>query len=94
MGFHRRIINEKVTKNHLKNESLELLYSSEALIFMDEYSSKVFELFKNGESYDSINLNLGLTQEDVSTIIETIENPPSPNDNLVNAANNYKNNIK
>jgi hypothetical protein len=61
---------------------------------MDEFSSKVFELYKNGESYDNINLNLELTKEDVEKIIETFENPPSPNDALVNAANNYKNKIK
>jgi hypothetical protein len=69
MGFHRRIINEKVTKNYLQKQNLELLYSSESFIFMDEFSSKVFELFNNGESYDNINLNLGLTNENVEKII-------------------------
>jgi hypothetical protein len=94
MGFHRRIINEKVTKNYLQKQNLELLYSSDSLIFMDEFSSKVFELFKNGETYDSINLNLELTKEDIEKIIKAVENPEPPNESLVNAANNYKNKIK
>jgi hypothetical protein len=54
MGFHRRIINSEVTKYNLEKDSLENLYSSESLIFMDEMSSKVFELFKEGKSIQEI----------------------------------------
>jgi hypothetical protein len=54
MGFHRRIINEQVTKNYMEKYSLEELYSSESLIFTDEYSSKVFELFKEGKKDSEI----------------------------------------
>lgn len=54
MGFHRRIINHSVTLSYLDNNSLDELYSSESLIFMDEISSKVFELFKNGITTEEI----------------------------------------
>ena len=54
MGFHRRIINEQVTKNYMEKYSLEELYSSESLIFTDEYSSKVFELYKEGKKDSEI----------------------------------------
>ena len=54
MGFHRKIINEEVTKNYLESNKLEILYSSESLIFMDEFSSEVFEFFKNGNTAEEI----------------------------------------
>jgi hypothetical protein len=54
MGFHRRIITEQVTKFYLDSNELSVLYSSESLIFMDELSSKVFELFKNGMTTEEI----------------------------------------
>lgn len=54
MGFHRRIITEQVTKSYLNSDELSVLYSSESLIFMDELSSKVFELFKNGTTTEEI----------------------------------------
>ena len=54
MGFHRRIINEEVTKEYIASNKLEVLYSSESLIFMDELSSEVFEYFKNGKTNEEI----------------------------------------
>jgi hypothetical protein len=54
MGFHRRIITEEVTKKYIDSDKLEVLYSSESLIFLDELSSKVFELFKNGMTTEEI----------------------------------------
>lgn len=60
MGFHRRIINEEVTKKYLSNQKLEVLYSSESLIFMDEFSSKVFELFKENKTEEEILLYLNI----------------------------------
>lgn len=54
MGFHRRIINEEVTKHYLNTNKLSVLYSSESLIFMDELSSKVFELFKENKTEQEI----------------------------------------
>ncbi len=38
----------------MEKYSLEELYSSESLIFTDEYSSKVFELFKEGKKDSEI----------------------------------------
>jgi hypothetical protein len=54
MGFHRRIINNSVTLSYLENNKLDELYSSESLIFMDEISSEVFELFKKGLNVEEI----------------------------------------
>jgi len=54
MGFHRRIINEEVTKKYIDSNKLEVLYSSESLIFMDEFSSQVFEYFKNEKTNEEI----------------------------------------
>ena len=54
MGFHRRIITEQVTKSYLNSDELSVLYSSESLIFMDDVSSKVFELFKGGITTEEI----------------------------------------
>jgi hypothetical protein len=54
MGFHRRIITEEVTKKYIDSDKLEVLYSSESLIFMDEFSSQVFEYFKNGKINEEI----------------------------------------
>lgn len=54
MGFHKRIINSETTKVYLNNDNLAALYNSEALIFTDEISSKVFELFEKGMSNQEI----------------------------------------
>jgi hypothetical protein len=54
MGFHKRIINFETTERYLERDNLKLLYSSEALVFMDEYSSSVFELFNEGKSKEEI----------------------------------------
>jgi hypothetical protein len=61
MGFHRRIITEEVTKKYIDSDKLEVLYSSESLIFMDEFSSQVFEHFKNGKTNEEI---LSLTNKE------------------------------
>lgn len=54
MGFHKRIINFEITESYLNKDNLSLLYSSEALIFMDKMSSKVFELYEEGKSSQEI----------------------------------------
>jgi len=54
MGFHKRIINSETTESYLEKDNLKVLYSSEALVFMDEYSSLVFELFNEGKSKEEI----------------------------------------
>lgn len=58
MGFHRRIINEDTTKRYLETKKLSVLYSSESLIFMDEFSSQVFELFNENKTEEEIILQL------------------------------------
>lgn len=66
MGFHRRIINSELSLDFLKNEKLSLLYSSESLIFTDELSSKIFELFKSGKKENEILEQLKIHKNEVS----------------------------
>lgn len=66
MGFHRRIINSELSLDFLKSEKLSLLYSSESLIFTDELSSKIFELFKSGQKETQILEQLKIEKNEVS----------------------------
>lgn len=66
MGFHRRIINSDISLDFLHNEKLSLLYSSESLIFTDELSSKIFELFKLGKKENEILKQLKIEKNEVS----------------------------
>jgi hypothetical protein len=54
MGFHKRIINFETTEGYLNKDNLKVLYSSEALIFTDELSSRVFELYEEGKTAQQI----------------------------------------
>ena len=54
MGFHRKIINEETTKSYLNSDELNVLYSAESLIFMDDFSSKIYELYKEGKDNQEI----------------------------------------
>lgn len=55
MGFHRRYIFIENLLYYLKNEkSLDELFSSEALIFSDKESEKIFDLYKEGLSNKEI----------------------------------------
>ncbi len=54
MGFHRKIINEETTKSYIDSDELDILYSSESLIFVDEFSSKVYEFYKKGNTIQEI----------------------------------------
>jgi replicative superfamily II helicase len=45
MGFHRTIVNKEKTINHLLEGTLQNLYNSESMIFMDEFSSFVRDLY-------------------------------------------------
>lgn len=63
MGFNKRFVSSEQTLRALKNNSLKSYYGkSDALIFMDNLSSKVYELFKEGKSDEEIlniiNLNM------------------------------------
>jgi hypothetical protein len=68
MGFHKRIINSETTESYLERDNLKVLYSSEALVFMDEYSSLVFELFNEGKSKEEIleKINTKPTQYEIN----------------------------
>lgn len=66
MGFHRRIINSELSLDFLKKNKLSLLYSSESLIFTDEISSKVFELFKSGKKENEILEQLKIDKNEMS----------------------------
>ena len=54
MGFHRRIINEEVTRSFLYNRNLDDLYIGDSIILMDDFSSKVRELHRAGKTNDEI----------------------------------------
>jgi hypothetical protein len=45
MGFHKKMINKKMTFDYLIESDLKSLYNSDSLIFMDEFSSFVRDLF-------------------------------------------------
>ena len=54
MGFHRKIINEETTKSYLNSNELHILYSAESIIFMDDVSSEIYELYKQGKDNQEI----------------------------------------
>ena len=55
MGFNKRFVSKEIIDNVFKNKtSLEEIFRADAFIIMDEYSSKVFELFKRGMTDDEI----------------------------------------
>lgn len=53
MGFHKRFITKETILTTSK-EHLDTLFSSEALLFSDEWSSRFYELFIEGYKYDEI----------------------------------------
>lgn len=47
MGFHKRFLNEKLVLSYLKNNNVKSLFHNvEALIFEDEFASRVHELYE------------------------------------------------
>jgi|JI9StandDraft_1071089.scaffolds.fasta_scaffold912712_2 uncharacterized protein (DUF2164 family) len=59
MGFNKRFINKETINIYLKNGlSLEKLFNSDAVIFLDKISSKVYYWYSDGMSDDEINLKL------------------------------------
>lgn len=53
MGYHKRFIT-KDTILLTKEEHLNTLFSSEGLIFADEWSSEFYDLYNEGHKYDEI----------------------------------------
>lgn len=55
MGFNKRYVDLKTSLVALENGGLKLYYGkSDALIFEDELSSKIYELFKEGKTDSEI----------------------------------------
>jgi hypothetical protein len=55
MGFHRRYISEQTTLHYLYKYNLDSLYGkADAIIFMDEFSSKVYKLYEKNLSEQEI----------------------------------------
>ncbi len=69
MGFSRRIIDRKKTIEYLLDNNLKSLYSSDSLIFDDEFSSFVNHLYRNNKSESDIinflNKNMEETNNEV-----------------------------
>ena len=62
MGFTKRFVDEKTTKTYLNKSDLKSLFSHrvDTFIFMDTFSKKVFDLFKDGNSDIQIQSKLNL----------------------------------
>ena len=54
MGFHKKMINKKLTFSYLIENDLKTLYESESLIFMDEFSSFVRDLYVQNKTEKEI----------------------------------------
>jgi len=51
MGFNKRFVSKEYSIKALKENSLKLYYGkSDMLIFEDDLSSKIYQLFKEGKS--------------------------------------------
>lgn len=62
MGFTKRYVAEEITKKYLDESNLKGLFTSkvDTFIFVDEFSSKVYELFKEGHDDFQIKLKLNI----------------------------------
>jgi hypothetical protein len=62
MGFTKRYVAEEITKKYLDESNLKGLFTSkvDTFIFVDEFSSKVYELFKEGHNDSQIKLKLNI----------------------------------
>jgi hypothetical protein len=65
MGFHRKMINKKMTFDYLIDSDLKTLYNSESMIFMDEFSSFVRDLYLQNKSENEILELLNYNQNEV-----------------------------
>jgi len=45
MTFHKRRINQEILKYYIDNNQLGELFNADSLIFEDEISSKIFDLY-------------------------------------------------
>ena len=59
MGFNKRFVSkDTIDKCLTDNKSLSEIFKADAFIVMDDYSSKVFNLFKQGMSDAEIKIML------------------------------------
>ena len=65
MGFHRKMINKKMTFDYLIDSDLKTLYNSESMIFMDEFSSFVRDLYLQNKCENEILELLNYNQNEV-----------------------------
>ena len=55
MGFHKRYISfETLLSSLKKNESLNRIFNAEALIFTDNLSEKIYQLYNQGLTNNEI----------------------------------------
>jgi hypothetical protein len=55
MGFHKRYISfETLLSSLKKNESLNRIFNAEALIFTDDLSEKIYQLYNQGLTNNEI----------------------------------------
>lgn len=65
MGFNKRYVDSKGTLLALRNDDLKNYYGkSDAIFFEDKLSSKVYDLYKKGLSYNEIISSLKQNTED------------------------------
>lgn len=65
MGFNKRYVDSKMSIIALENGGLKLYYGkSDALIFEDELSSQIYQLFKEGKSDSEILSIINQNMED------------------------------
>jgi hypothetical protein len=55
MGFNKRFVTSETIKTYLEGDNnLKSLFKADALIFMDNQSSKVYEMYQKGLSDNEI----------------------------------------
>jgi hypothetical protein len=64
MGFHRTIINKTKTFEHLMDGTLDSLYGAESIIFTDEFSSFVRDLYLQNKTEKEILSIINQTTEE------------------------------
>lgn len=59
MGFNKRIVEkERIEKYFEENKPLSKLFKADAFIFMDKYSSKVYDYYCDGLSDELIKIKI------------------------------------
>lgn len=65
MGFNRRYVNKESSLSALSSNSIRQYYGkADALIFEDQISSEIYELFKQGKTDQEILIIINQNMED------------------------------